>query len=102
MTTGAAAHDLGAPFIAPQLSERPAEMLSAIGRGQAPMLSKTEWPMLKQYAKDRVRRFDAEIEKRLRMGDLRAAKHKVRKMLARPAALLRDRQHPARAACPIV
>ncbi|PZU75811.1 MAG: hypothetical protein DI531_04130 [Brevundimonas sp.] len=52
------------------------------------MLSKTEWPMLKQYAKDRVRRFDAEIENRLRMGDLRAAKHKARKMLACPAARL--------------
>ncbi|WP_312781038.1 hypothetical protein [Brevundimonas sp.] len=82
MITEAAAHDPGDRSIALRLPERPAEMLSAICRGQAPMLSKTEWAMLKQHAKDRVRRFDAEIENRLRLGDLRAAKHKARKMLA--------------------
>lgn len=88
MITEAAAHDPGDRSIALRLPERPAEMLSAICRGQAPMLSKTEWAMLKQHAKDRVRRFDAEIENRLRLGDLRAAKHKARKMLACPAARL--------------
>lgn len=45
---------------------------------------------VRQHARERLRRFQKEIENRLEDGDLRAARHKLRKMLANRSVRLRS------------